>query len=183
MIATEFYQVDASVIYDDGISYLVKKYDGAAVDNVEPKSADFHVTVDPPGCVDKVCTFPGIFKEDDYLTIIYNNALESKAGLQALNDSTGCYFLPVAVAGGVEYNYVQNVAEDIEITHPELSMDYNGVSEFTSTILSDEFFRSEKSDNPVPVDEQIELIKIRFRKTVFGGAISDFSELEFQCED
>ena len=183
MIATQFYNVDASTIYDDGISFLAKKYDGSAIDGAEPKSVDFHVTVDPPGCVDIVCTFPGIFKEDDYLTIIYNNALESNPGLQALNDSTGCYFLPVAVAGGVEYNYVQNIAEDIEMTHPELSMDFNGVSEFTSTILSEEFFRSEMSDNPVPVDEQIEIIKVRFRKTVFGGAISGFSELELQCED
>jgi hypothetical protein len=180
MVATEFYGVDPSVIYDGGISYLVKKYDGSATPDGEPKSADFHVTVDPPGCVDKVCAFPQIFQEDDYLTIIYNNLLETDPGLQNIPPDD-CYFLPVAVAGGQEYKYINNeLSQNIATEHPELNMLFEGSGKFASTILSSEFFR-EMSENPVPDGVPIEMIKVRFRETSFTGNISSFSELEFQC--
>ena len=182
MVATEFYGVNASVIYDDGISFLAKEYDGSPIDGAEPKSVDFHVTVEPPGCVDKVCTFPGFFKEDDYLTIIYNNWLESNPGLQNIPPDD-CYFLPVAVADGVDYHYINNeFSQDIATEHPELNMTYEGEGKFASTILSDEFFR-EMSENPVPDGVPIEMIKVRFRMSSFTGNISGFSELELQCED
>lgn len=182
MIATQFYNVDASTIYDNGISFLAKKYDGSAIDGVEPKSVDFHVTVDPPGCVDKVCAFPQYFQEDDYLTIIYDNLLESNPGLQNI-DPDDCYFLPVAVAGGVDYKYINNeFSQDIATEHPELNMFSEGGGKFASTILSDHFFRV-MSENLVPEGVPIEMIKVRFRKSAFTGNISDYSELEFQCED
>ena len=182
MIATQFYNVDASTIYDDGISFLAKKYDGSAIDGVEPKSVDFHVTVDPPGCVDKVCPFPQIFQEDDYLTIIYDNWLESNPGLQNIGPDD-CYFLPVAVADGNDYPYTNNAfSQDIATEHPELNMFYEGSGKFASTFLSEKIFRT-MSDNPVPDGVPIEMIKVRFRKSAFTGNISDYSELELQCED
>jgi len=182
MVATQFYSVDASTIYDDGISFLTKKYDGSAIDGAEPKSVDFHVTVDPPGCVDKVCAFPGIFREDDYLTIIYDNFLESNPGLQNI-DPDDCYFIPVAVAGGQEYKYINNeFSQNIATEHPELNMFFEGNGKFASTILSDTFFR-QMSENPVPDGVPIEVIKVKFRKSAFTGNISNSSELEFQCDD
>jgi hypothetical protein len=184
MVATEFYGVDPSVIYDGGISFLVKEYDGSAIDGAEPKSADFHVTVEPPGCVDKVCPFPQIFKEDDYLTIIYDNLLEENAGLQNI-DPDDCYFLPVAVADGNDYPYTNNAfSQTIATEHPELNMFSEGNGKFASTILSENFFRNpDLSDNPVPEGVPIEAIKVRFRKSAFTGNISSYSELELQCED
>ncbi len=183
MIATQFYGVDASTIYADGISFLAKKYDGSAIDGVEPKSVDFHVTVEPPGCVDKVCPFPGIFKEDDYLTIIYDNFLEENSGLQNIPEDD-CYILPVAVAGGIEYHYAADeFSQNIATEHPELNMTFEGNGKFASTFLSDALFRTELSANPVPDGVPIEMIKVRFRKSAFTGNISGFSELEYQCED
>jgi hypothetical protein len=182
LVPTEFYAVDAAAVYDSQISFLVKKFDGSATPDGEPKSDDFHVIVDPPGCVNKVCSFPGIFQEDDYLTIIYDNLLESNPGLQDIPPDD-CYFLPVAVAGGQEYKYINNeFSQDIATEHPELNMLFEGSGKFASTILSSEFFR-EMSENPVPDGVPIEMIKVRFRETSFTGNVSAYSELEFQCGD
>ena len=92
-----------------------------------------------------------------------------------------CYFLPVAVAGGVDYHYINNeFSQNIATEHPELNMTFEGEGKFASTILSKEFFR-DASENPVPDDVPIEIIKVRFRKSAFTGNISGFSELEFEC--
>jgi hypothetical protein len=178
MVPTSFYNVDASEVYDIGLSFLVKKFDGSATPDGEPKSADLHVDVDPLGCVDRVCAFPQKFKEDDYLTIIYDNTLETHPGLQNISEGD-CYFLPVAVADGVEYKYLNvEFSQDISTSNPELLMSYEGDGKFASTILSEVFFRAEGSgDNPVPDGIAIEKIKIRFRKSTFTGNLSLFSEL------
>lgn len=178
LVPTSFYNVDASEVYDIGISFLVKKFDGSAVDGVEPKSADQHVEVDPLGCVDRVCPFPQNFQEDDYLTIIYDNTLESHGGLQDIPEDD-CYFVPVAVAGGIEYSYLSNpFSQDIATEHPELLMQYEGERKFASTILSEEFFRGgAQCENPVPEGVAIESIKVSFRKSLFTGNLSQASEL------
>lgn len=179
LLPTSFYAVEASEVYDIGISFLVKKFDGSAVDGVEPKSADQHVDIDPLGCVDRVCAFPQKFKEDDYMTIIYDNNLESHPGLQAIPEDD-CYFLPVAVANGIEYSYLNNAfSQDIATTNPELLMTYEGEAKFASTILPEEFFRDpELSENPVPEGIAIEFIRVRIRKSAFTGNVSVPSELE-----
>lgn len=95
MTPTIFYGVEASAVYDEGIFFLIKKYDGSPIDGVEPKSVDFEVTVEAPGCLNTLCSFPTVFQEDDYLTLIYNNLLETHAGLQNIAPED-CYMLPVA---------------------------------------------------------------------------------------
>jgi len=184
LVPTQFYGVDASTVYDIGISFLIKKIDGSATDDGEPKSADQHVDLDPMGCVDKVCAFPQYFQEDDYLTIIYNNTLEENAGLQNIAEGD-CYWLPTVIAGGVEYQYTtDDFSQTIATDYPELQMPLEGNGKFAETILSDEFFRSPGlSPNPVPDGVKIEMIKVRFRKPTFTGNISTFSELEFKCEE
>ena len=182
MIPTDFYGVDAATVYADGISFLIKKFNGADTDGTgENKSVDFHVDIEPVGCVNTVCAFPEVFQEDDYLTMIYNNNKETHAFLQDIAPDD-CYMLPVAVAGGIDYPYYGGGVADPEILDiPELHMLYEGDGVFYTTILSDEFFRV-NSDNPVPEGVPIELIKVRFRKSVFTGNVSTFYELIFQCE-
>lgn len=181
MVPTSFYNVDASSVYDIGISFLVKKFDGSAVDDVEPKSADQHVDVLPVGCVDVLCAFPQVFQEDDYLTIVYSNDIETHPNMQNL-DSNNCYMYPVAVAGGTSYPYLDaSVADDGIVNYPELHMMYEGEGKFARTILSDNFFRI-NSQNPVPDGVPIEKIKVQFRKSSFNGTVTQFYELIFQCE-
>lgn len=44
MVPTHFYGVDASVLYEEGISFLIKKYNGEDTDGTgENKSVDFHL--------------------------------------------------------------------------------------------------------------------------------------------
>ena len=181
IVPTTFYNVDASTVYDVGISFLVKKFDGSAVDGVEPKSADQHVDVLPLGCVDVLCAFPQAFQEDDYLTIVYNNNLETHSNMQDL-DSNNCFMYPTAVAGGVSYSYLDaSVADDGIVNYPELQMKYEGEGKFYTTILSDDFFRI-NSQNPVPDGVPIEKVKVQFRKASFNGTVTQNYELIYQCE-
>ena len=182
MVPTDFYGVDAPTVYADGISFLIKKFNGADVDGTgENKSVDFHVDIEPVGCVNTLCAFPEIFQEDDYLTMIYNNTKETHPGLQDIEEGD-CYMIPVAVAGGVDYPYFNGPVNDPGILdRPELQMKYEGEGKFYSTILSDDFFRIH-SDNPVPEGVPIEQIKVQYRRTVFTGNVSQFYTLDLQCE-
>lgn len=181
MVPTDFYGVEPSVIYDGGIDFLTKKYDGSAVDGVEPKSVDFHVETEAPGCLNTLCSFPQVFQEDDYMTILYNNTKELNPGLQNIPEDD-CYMYPVAVAGGVDYPYINGGATGSEILDfPILHMMYEGDGIFYQTILTDDFFRI-YSENPVPDDVSIERIEIRFRRSVFTGNISTAYELELKCD-
>lgn len=182
MVPTDFYGVDAPTVYADGISFLIKKFNGADTDGTgENKSVDFHVDILPVGCVDILCAFPEVFQEDDYLTMTYNNNKETNGALQDIQPGD-CYMYPVAVAGGVDYPYlVVSVADPSIADYPELQMLYEGDGLFYTTILSDTFFRV-NSQNPVPDGIPIEKIKVKFRKTVFAGAVSTNYELLLQCE-
>lgn len=182
MIPTEFYGVDAPTVYADGIFFLIKKFNGSDTDGSgENKSVDFEVHIEPVGCVNVLCAFPEVFQEDDYLALIYNNAKEETQSMQDL-DSNNCYMYPVAVAGGVSYPYLNaSVADDGIVNYPELHMKYEGDGIFSTTILSDTFFRV-NSQNPVPDGVAIELVKVQFRKSVFSGNVTQFYELIYQCE-
>lgn len=182
MVPTDFYGVDAPTVYADGISFLIKKFNGADVDGTgENKSVDFHVDILPVGCVNVLCAFPEVFKEDDYLTMTYNNNKEANVNMQDLLEDD-CYMYPVAVAGGQNYPYLDvSLADPSIVDHPELQMKYEGSGYFYSTILSDTFFR-EWSANPVPDGVAIEKILIRYRKAVFDGNTTQNYELLLQCE-
>jgi hypothetical protein len=182
MIPIDFYGVEAPVVYTDGISFLIKKFNGSDVDGTgENKSKDFHIDIEPVGCVNTLCAFPEVFQEDDYLTMIYNNKKELHGQLQDI-EPDDCWMLPVAVAGGMEYPYHNGPVSDPAILdRPELHMKYEDNGRFYSTILSDDFFRI-YSDNPVPDGVPIESIKVRYRKTIFTGNVSQFYELIFQCD-
>ena len=181
MVATDFYGVEPSVIYEEGIDFLAKKYDGSAIDGVEPKSVDFHVETEAPGCINTVCSFPQVFQEDDYMTIIYDNTKETHGGLQNIPEDD-CYMIPVAVAGGEEYPYVNgSLGGDWILDYPILHMNSEGEGKFYATILTDDFFRI-LSENPVPEGVPIEMIKVRFRRSVFTGNVSQAYELTLDCE-
>jgi hypothetical protein len=182
MVPTDFYGVDAPTVYDIGISFLIKKFNGADTDGTgENKSVDFHVDILPVGCVDILCAFPEVFQEDDYLTMTYNNNKETNSQMQDLPPDN-CYMYPVAIAGGVSYPYLGvSVADPSIVDYPELKMLSEGDGLFSTTILSDTFFRV-NSQNPVPDGIQIESIRVQFRKQSFNGTVTVPYELLFQCE-
>jgi len=45
LVPTSFYGVEPSVVYDIGISFLVKKFDGSAINGIEPASNDIHLDI------------------------------------------------------------------------------------------------------------------------------------------
>jgi hypothetical protein len=102
MIPTEFYAVGAAEIYENGFAFLAKARDGADLGNGEMKTEDLIIKPEKPG-VPKVFTMPAVpksFKKatdtgidtlpvtlDDFITILYNNKLETVAGMQNLTAS------------------------------------------------------------------------------------------------
>lgn len=181
MVPTDFYGVDAPTVYTDSIFFLIKKFNGADTDGTgENKSVDFHIGVIPVGCVNIMCAFPEVFQEDDYLTMTYNNNKETNNGLQDLQPGD-VYMYPVALAGGIQYNYLsESLVDNNIVNYPELELKSDEQGFFYTTILTDEFFRI-NSANPVPDGVPIEKIIINIRRATFSGSVSAY-DLLLQCD-
>ncbi len=108
-IPTEFYGVDGSQLFTNGISCLAKLKDGNAYAGEyegEAKSEDLTIVVIPKLCDRRICIFPEIRQEDDYVTITYDNTQEPIEGLQNMG-SDECYIYLVARISAFNfYEYV-----------------------------------------------------------------------------
>jgi hypothetical protein len=109
-VPTEFYGVDGATFFSLGISCLAKFGNGNAYAEEgyagEAKTEDLHVDIIPELCNSKFCIFPEIRQEDDFLSITYNNALETNTGLQDMGDND-CYLYLSAKTGPFDsYPYV-----------------------------------------------------------------------------
>jgi hypothetical protein len=119
MIATEFYAVSASEVYDKGFSFLVKAKDGADKGKGEMKTEDLSIKPEKPG-LPKVYTMPAIPKslkkksdtapdtlpvsQDDFITIYYNNKLEVVPEMQALTEKDEIHaFIRITGSNGTRY--------------------------------------------------------------------------------
>lgn len=100
-VPTEFYGVDGSQLFTNGISCLAKLKDGNAYSGPEynyggeAKSEDLTIVVIPKLCDRRICIFPEVRQEDDYLSITYDNNQEPIEGLQNMG-SDECYIYLVA---------------------------------------------------------------------------------------
>ncbi len=87
MIPTEFYGVDATVVYAQGISFLVKPKDGGGYGDPDVKTEDLNITIDPPS-VDRGILYavPQTIFGDQITTLVYDNPNEPKTTMQNLTD-------------------------------------------------------------------------------------------------
>lgn len=87
MIPTEFYGVEASVVYAQGISFLVKPKDGGGFGDPDVKTEDFNLTIDPPS-VDRgiLYSLPRTMFGDQITTLVYDNPNEPKVSMKNLGD-------------------------------------------------------------------------------------------------
>ena len=138
-IPTEYYGVDGPQLFSLGISCLAKLKNGGAMDGFEfeAKSEDLHVDIIPQLCSARMCIFPELREDDDFLSITYDNTQEPYEGLQNMG-SDECYLY---VLGKVDlftsYEYV--ALADVTNT-PELQMEDIGEGKFRMTFIPEDLF-------------------------------------------
>jgi hypothetical protein len=153
MIPTEFYGVDAGVVYQNGFSLLVKADDpGSAGGCDELKSDDFTLAVAPPFTSAKIFALPKAVFQNDVFSFRYDNTLESKESMQDLDE---VYVYASAFANGVEYpvSDMDNVG-----SNSDLKMTDMGDGQFVLTIIPDLFFPA------VPAGATIDQLRFIVRK-------------------
>lgn len=121
-VPTEFYGVGGSDFFNSGISCLAKLKNGNAFPDLgvgEAKTEDINVEIIPKLCDDVMCIFPEIKRQDDFLSITYDNLQEPNAALQNMGDEECYLFIGYILEGGGITPYVPTA----EVTnHPELQM-------------------------------------------------------------
>ncbi len=108
-VPTEFYGVDGSEFFSQGISCLAKLQNGNAYDEEydgEAKTEDLRVEVIPKLCDRRICVFPEIRQEDDFISITYDNNQEEIEGLQNMGDDECYIYLVARITNFVFYEYV-----------------------------------------------------------------------------
>lgn len=119
-VPTEFYGVDGSQLFINGISCLAKLKDGNAYSGPEydyggeAKSEDLTIVVIPKLCDRRICIFPEIRQEDDYVTITYDNTQEPLEGLQNMGTDECYIYLVARISTFNFYEYVP--ATEVENT-------------------------------------------------------------------
>jgi hypothetical protein len=153
-VPSDYFGVDGPTFYANGISCLAKLRNGMSYSEEfggEAKTEDLHVEVIPELCHGRLCIFPEIRQQDDFVTITYDNSQETDPGLQnlGLND---CYlYLAARTDAFTIYTFgddgVAGTAFD-PADHPECqmsaSLDEPGI--FTFTFLPESFFEGVPSN-------------------------------------
>jgi hypothetical protein len=179
-VPTVFYNVDGPTFFSKGISCLAKLKSGYAYaeENVgEAKTPDLTVPITPKLCDRLYCTFPELAKEDDFVTITYDNNKETNPALQNMGDDD-CYLYMYAgydVFSGVEY-----VAPSAVTSTPTLKMKRvaNRPGVFRLTILAKDFFTG------IPEGQTIELLQYYVLRPGFSySTVPPFQSYAFlSCE-
>lgn len=141
---TEFYEVDAAIVYDKDIKLLVKPKDGGGYGDPDVKTEDLVIIVDPPvGPVAKIEVFPApyledtlLIKQDDVFTITYNNTVEEKVSMQGVTD---LYLYAQAFdENETRYSLASNAKRVGDF--PQLQMQNLGNGIFRKGIVPERFF-------------------------------------------
>lgn len=142
-IPTQFYQVSGPEFFTKGIACLAKLKDGNAYADMnvgEAKTEDFKIAIVPKLCDDLYCEFPEFAKQDDFVSITYNNNLETNPNLQNLNE--GEVYLYILGRGQTAFANYPHVPLAQVTSTPALMMKAvpGKPGEFRLTIYPDTFF-------------------------------------------
>ncbi|MFN7313578.1 MAG: hypothetical protein ACK5UI_08860 [Bacteroidota bacterium] len=180
-VPTEFYGVEATVVYQNGISFLVKPKDGGGYGDPDVKTEDFNLVVEPPS-LDRgiLYTVPKILLNNEITSIIYDNPLETKASMQNLADGdVYAHLLAVATdtVSGATVNLEPN--KFFKVTdNPKLQMKKMTDGRFKITMIPNRFFA-------VPAGYVLTSIEVTVRRKVWNSAADQTdkkTKLEFGCQ-
>lgn len=162
-IPTEFYGVDGAQLFANGISCLAKLRDGNAFDGEydgEAKTEDLRIDIIPRLCDRRLCIFPEVKEEDDFITITYDNTQEEIEGLMDMG-SEDCYiYMNARISNFVFYEYAPS--SEVAST-PELQMEPvpGDPGKFRIIFIPRDFF------SMIPPEEKIQDIVFRIMRPGF----------------
>lgn len=180
MIPTEFYGVDPTVVYAQGISFLVKPKDGGGYGDPDVKTEDLSITIDPPS-VDRGILYavPQTIFGDQITTLVYDNPNEPKTTMQNLSDGD-VYMHMVATAQDslgtkitIEPNKFFKVTDN-----PKLQMKRLADGRFKITMIPNRFLN-------VPTGYTLVDIEITVRKKAYTSVADQTdkkTKLLFGCQ-
>lgn len=174
---TEFYEVDAATVYANDIKFLVKPKDGGGFGDPDFKSEDLTIPIDPPSFErDPSYVFPSFVTDKDLVSIVYENARETKESMKNLG-SDECYFFTVL---SLSDSTTMSIASSFFTAgnEPLLKMDYVGDQTFRKIIQPHSYFNIAPELKIVKMDITI------IRKTYGSSADRAGSQIELimSCE-
>jgi hypothetical protein len=138
MVPVDFYEVDASVVYEEDIHFLVKAQDGGGYGDPDIKSEDLLLPVTPPFTVRKPAFgFPSFVQQDDIFIITYDNKRETVPGIQNAQDGEIFIFSEATLT---DSTIIRITPFFNTPTNPNLQMDFIGNQMFEKIIIPSEFF-------------------------------------------
>ena len=164
IVPTDFYECDAAQVYKEDIHFLIKPKDGGGYGDPDRKSDDLKVAVDPPSTSrEPVFNFPSSIGEDDILTVVYENARETKSSMQNLDPDSAYVHAECKLVSGVVIKYPPNYFDD-PTTYPGTKMTLVDPEEntFNHFMVPQEYFGLNPGD-------EIDEIKIVVRKPLWAG--------------
>ncbi len=162
MVPTEFYEVEAKDVYENGFAMLAKRKDGSDDGNGEGKTEDLILEVPVPvSGPQKVFTFPEFddsgetdtlrITNQDVFSFFYDNNLEENDKLKAAN----AYYLFARATGSD--NLLYRIAVPAEVVNTEqLRMTDVGEGVYRMTMIPAQFFAE-------VLPAGLEVIGVRFR--------------------
>ncbi len=141
MIPTEFYGVDPTVVYSQGISLLVKPKDGGGYGDPDVKTEDLSITIDPPS-VDRgiLYSLPKTIFSDQITTLIYDNPNEPKTTMQNLIDGDVFMHIIATAQDSLGTKVTIEPNKFFKVTdNPKLKMKKMSDGKFKLTMIPDRF--------------------------------------------
>ena len=141
MIPTEFYAVDPTVVYSQGISLLVKPKDGGGYGDPDVKTEDLSITIDPPS-VDRgiLYSLPKTIFSDQITTLIYDNPNEPKTTMQNLVDGDVFMHIIATAQDSLGTKVTIEPNKFFKVTdNPKLKMKKMSDGKFKLTMIPDRF--------------------------------------------
>ncbi len=157
-------EIDGAQLFSNGISCLAKLKDGNAfADDYdgEAKTEDISIDIVPRLCDRRICIFPEVRQEDDYLTITYDNNQEEITGLQNMGDDDCYVYLVARITNFVFYEFTP----EANVTNtPELKLEPipGQPGMFRTTIIPRELF------SQIPPDQKIKDLVYRIVRPGFS---------------
>lgn len=167
MVPTDFYEVDATTVYNNDIEFLVKPKDGGGYGDPDRKSDDLKVVVDPPVTEKKtVYGFPSVIQQDDMFTVYYDNDREEKASMKNLASSQCYCYVEAELTTGT----VVKVSNFFDVGNtPELQMENYEDGQFRLPMIPEDFL-------PLNPGDEIKSMKFVVMKKVYLTAADRVDE-------
>jgi hypothetical protein len=171
MTPTVFYEVAASKVYTDGISFLVKPKNGGGYGAPDIKSEDINLTINAPR-LDKgsLYTFPSVYLQDEITTIIYDNAIEAKTTMQGLNDGDALMYVKATVedSTGIKSKIVPVKFGELQ-DNPKMTMKKDASGKFKIMMIPSKFLN-------IPSGKKLIDMEITVRKREWNGGADQINE-------